>query len=676
MPSDRPDAVVFSRAAPSPAAVRSARATRSGRTFRLRAGESLEARRLLAAVPVGDLRVTVRINGASIPDVVQQYSAGSIGAKAWNTVNANGQAATFFYVETHQFAVKDLGASIAVTVAENNAFKNGIDGRFYTGFAALWQGKNLKLDKDPAGAKFIPWGKEFSTQPVTANAPVQLTIIPFNGTVYMPSKAYAIWLSPRTSNPLSKTVSADVGWQTASGNVETLGLVKPHWQYNASASTLTYVGSLSSYNLGGKLYGQPVALTLNDNVTLDLPLTNSSAVIQLPKVLNATQKSALTKLDKASDLRGLTPGHISALRAITIDTNVPIIKKEQLNSSVHVNGLGRINGFSVYKVPEFLQSKEFPDMHRFKNLGRPATLFDQIVTGQYMIRSALVEIQATKEIRVEGISVSYGPVRHQETIQLKSDQPTTLFDVKTPGTFRDASDGPVVLSPGATLSYLYLQHADDSIKVYNDNQNFNHITLIQGNAGAAVDLGAYGFNQPITKASVTDVYIHRIAQGDPGYDGLNAVITTRHGAPDVIKPHDISNVRISGVHIVNLGAKGPNVYFRKTAIGFVPGGYFAPGQHKLTTISNLTIEKFITELSPRDTAKKIISNENWYYLRDQGHLVYNLGDDKKQWYALLPSELPTPKPGEKPTKFALPAKPEGKQWGAFKNIDLGEVTYT
>jgi len=401
----------------------------------------------------------------------------------------------------------------------------------------------------------------------------------------------------------------------------------------------------------------------------------------LPK-LNDVQKNLLRNINGDSDLKEWTETQKDVFRKITITdkANHLHFPTQKLTNSVHVNGLGRINGFSVHKLPEFAKPNVFPDKDWFdrESNKRTMTLFDQMLTGQYMIRSALVEIQATKEIRVEGISVSYGPVRNKETIQLASDVYTTLFDVKTPGTFRGASDGPVVLSPGATLSYLYLQHADDSIKVYNDNQKFNHITLIQGNAGAAVDLGAYGFNQPIKSASVTDVYIHRIAQSGPGYDGLNAVITTRHGAPNPKDggTHDISNVKISGVHIVNLGAKGPNVYFRKTAIGFVPGGYFAPDTHKLTTISNLTIEKFITELSPRDTAKKIISNENWYYLRDQGHLVYNLGDQKTQWYALLPSELPTLKPGEKPTKFALPAKPEGKQWGAFRNIDLGDVKYT
>lgn len=657
MPSDASGSSEFPRALPaalSRTAVRPARASRTARPFWLRPGESLETRRLLAA-GVGDLQVALRVGTSTITsDVVRQYSAAAIGSAGWGTVDTSGKAATFRYVETHQFAIpdNDLGSPIAVKVAERDPKNNGINGFTYPGFAAFWKGEALKT---AANSTFFRWGEEIPGLRVSANAPVQMTIIPFDGKQgYMPSNAYAIWLSPRTTNTESNhhTVSVDVGWNTADGVVAGLGLVKPHWKYDATAGTLAYVGSLDRYNAGGELHGKPVALTLGDQVTLDLPLTNSFAVMQLPKTLTNAQKGALLKLNGRSDLSVLSAGDRSALGSlrITSSDNYLHVRKPDLASPVHVDGLGRIDGYGVHRLPTFSTNTAPPDQTQlsWNTRTRPATLLEQMVTGQYMIRSALVEIHTTEPIRVEGISVSYGPVRHQESIQLRSGKATTLFDVKTPGTFRGASDGPVVLSPGASLSYLYLHHSDDAIKVFADNQHFREITLIQGNAGAAVDLGAYGCNTPITTgASVNGVYVHRIMQNGPGYDGLGGVITTRNRASGA----EISNVRIADVHIVDLGKRGPNVYFRKTAIGFVPGGPFGGSSHKTTTISHLSIEPF-RGLKPQDASQYSFGATTSYYVRGGGRLLYNLGVGQAKAF-----------PGS-----SMPKAPVGQQFGVFVNV--------
>lgn len=658
MPHDNPGPSALHgalEASTVPRAARPRSAAGRRRPSPLQPGERLEPRCMLAAA-VGDLQVSLRVGTTTITsDVVRQYSAAAIGSAGWGTVDEQGKAATFRYVETHQFAIPahDLGQSIDVRVAERDPRNNGINGFIYPGFTALWKGEALKTR---AGSTFFRWGEDIPGLRVQAGAPVQMTIIPRNAQQrVMPSNAYAIWLSPRTTNTESNhhTVSVDVGWKTDASVVAGLGLVHPQWKYDGTHGTLTYVGSLDRYNAGGDLHGKPVALTLGDQVTLDLPLTNSTAVIKLPTTLTAAQKAAVAKLHGRSDLSVLTAGDRSALGSLTIVSvdNRLHVHKDTLASPVHVDGLGRIDGYGVHRLPTFSASAAPPDQTQlgWNTRSRPATLLEQLVTGQYMIRSALVEIHTSEPIRVEGISVSYGPVRHQESIQLWSGKTTTLFDVKTPGTFRGASDGPVVLSPGASLSYLYLQHSDDAIKVYADDQHFRDVTLIQGNAGAAVDLGAYGYNKPIdVGASVTGVYVHRIMQQGPGYDGLGGVITTRNragGAP-------ISNVRIADVHIIDLGKRGPNVYFRKTAIGFVPGGLFGVGDHATTTISHLTIEPF-RGLAPQDASTYSYGATTSYYVRAEGRLRYNLGLGQSKAF-----------PGT-----SLPKAPLGKQYGEFVHLD-------
>lgn len=46
-----------------------------------------------------------------------------------------------------------------------------------------------------------------------------------------------------------------------------------------------------------------------------------------------------------------------------------------------------------------------------------------------------------------------------------NNQPARLYDVKTPGTWVGASDGPRVTADGSELGYLYLHHSDDNLKI-------------------------------------------------------------------------------------------------------------------------------------------------------------------------------------------------------------------
>lgn len=628
--------------------------------------ESLENRAVMAG---SDLSVSLKIAGETLTNgIVQQYSAVAIknpnssAPAGWAAFDSSGNATRFSYLETHQFPVPSQyanGTAIDVKITEHDG--NGIPTNRYPGFAAFFKGQQLK---NGSSSQFA-WGQEIKGLRVNHDAPVHLTIIPFNAAngVYMPQKAYAIWLSPRTTNSsaVNHLISKDLGWTSPDSRFAEAGLVRPQWRYSASTNTLKFIGSLDRYNefdgVKGDLHGKDVSLTLGDAVSVDIPLTNSFAVIKLPPLTDA-QRNVVQKLNGKSDLSSLTDNELGILNriAITERANYLKIEKPKLASKVHINGLGRINGYSTYKTSGAppIDLNDFSSIVSKKNeLKTSASLLDEIYTGQYMIRSGLAEIHSTKSIVMEGVSVSYGPIRHQEFIQLASDETVSMFDVKTPGAFRGASDGPGILSPRATAKYLYLMHEDDAIKVFADEQHFSDVTLIQGNAGAAIDLGAYGYNKAIVKGStVSNVYVHRIMQLGAGYDGLGGVITTRNKATGP----EISNVTISGVYIADLGPKGPNRYFRKTAIGFVPGGYFSGSDpRKKTMIRNLTINPF-SGLAPVDQQNYDFAGSDPstpYYKRGKGRLWYNLGERQRNAF---------------PSDQNFPQTPSGKQYGVFDNL--------
>lgn len=144
------------------------------------------------------------------------------------------------------------------------------------------------------------------------------------------------------------------------------------------------------------------------------------------------------------------------------------------------------------------------------------------------------------------------------------------------------------------------------------------------------------------------VYVHRSMQQGPGYEGLGGVITTRIRASCA----PISNVTIADVHVIDLGKRGPNVTFRKTAIGFVPGGPCGGGSHATTTIGNLRIQPF-KGLAPQDASTYSFGATTPYDVRAGGRLRDNLGVAQAKAF-----------PGS-----SLLTAPVGEQYGVFENVD-------
>jgi hypothetical protein len=152
-----------------------------------------------------------------------------------------------------------------------------------------------------------------------------------------------------------------------------------------------------------------------------------------------------------------------------------------------------------------------------------------------------------------------------------------VFDFKRPGTWWDASDA-LEVSGGSQVSFAYLHSADDAIKISAPSQRWKNITVLQGNAGGAVNIGSYGYNSGTSETIVDGVFIPRITQtlskGLAQFDDRGGVITTRTCAQlnQRGKPQNVTAVTIKNVALEALGGNpatgiGPNSYVRPFAIG-------------------------------------------------------------------------------------------------------------
>jgi len=102
------------------------------------------------------------------------------------------------------------------------------------------------------------------------------------------------------------------------------------------------------------------------------------------------------------------------------------------------------------------------------------------------------------------------------------------LDYKQCGSWLTASDGPEVMGTGSLLMYMNILTADDSIKMAVTGITFQQITLFQGNAGGAVNIGSYR-DGLTTGMSVDGLYAHRVLQKGAAFDGKGGLIVTRNG---------------------------------------------------------------------------------------------------------------------------------------------------
>ena len=143
------------------------------------------------------------------------------------------------------------------------------------------------------------------------------------------------------------------------------------------------------------------------------------------------------------------------------------------------------------------------------------TLGDAEAHTRWRVMSGLLELSSAAEadpasgrfaVDVAGVTVAWGPKRGDGALRLQftrvpldgghslvdSNRAARLYDVKTPGTWLGASDGPRVTADGSQVAFMFQQHSDDNLKVDSSHSTWRHVTLLQGNIGSAIEIGTYG----------------------------------------------------------------------------------------------------------------------------------------------------------------------------------------
>ncbi len=227
-----------------------------------------------------------------------------------------------------------------------------------------------------------------------------------------------------------------------------------------------------------------------------------------------------------------------------------------------VNGFGRINGQRMMQAFTFAGKPVWADPANGVLNGYGSvytgfrTLADAEAHTRWRILSGLLELSTAVApaaataaasddfaIDVSELTVAWGTKRGDGAIRLQfprvplrtrgagaSNRPVKMFDVKTPAAWVDAADGPRVTADGSSLSFLWQHHADDNLKVDSSFSRYEHVTLVQGDVGSAVELGTYGIGLrggTVRGSSVEGVYVHRVTQASSMDDQLGSLVGSR-----------------------------------------------------------------------------------------------------------------------------------------------------
>jgi len=238
--------------------------------------------------------------------------------------------------------------------------------------------------------------------------------------------------------------------------------------------------------------------------------------------------------------------------------------------------------------------------------------------------------------------------------------PVKCFDTKLIA-YVDASDGPTtqasdkvnsMFGKSSLFDHNFILGADDNIKPQASGVQFLDTTILQGDAGCPINLGAYGFtNGSIARSVIHGVWVHRIMHkftkvasvvSDSGYgaqeDNCGGLVTNRTGFSlfeerfkdtGFVEDDDalgISDVRISRLYVPSLVDRSVGVDVNSVTRTLTLSALSNYGGYGRTYFSKSYHMK-------RDNQRFCIRGLNIsgavYPERDPDYLIYSTGHDDK-----------------------------------------------
>lgn len=469
----------------------------------------------------------------------------------------------------------------------------------------------------------------------------------------------AIWISGRLPAPEALpsvrhlAICGYVSWRNAGSDaawacLRDRGVVKgdvpfrrPAWSA-PFAGRSTYCGTLTGLE---ELRDGCVQVCLDACSLLEVPLSMTRVTLPRLTAANPAQEASLqTYLTQI--LPGSATAPASGALQIKVDWTGPLndcVRSARTGARVTVFGTGCIDGLRLAR-----SSESVPQLKDLQP--KQTTLGDLLTRLEYEVLTGLLEIDArptrtqdAPAIAVCGPRILYPAKRYRSSVQLNgynawdgtSQHPPSgiaeVCDLKLAGGWVSASEGPELLAPRSALRGLYLHTADDAVKLGASLVRFSDVTLLQGNAGAAVNAGCFG----ILPASVSDVraeglHVHRICQAtDTQVGGVGALIATRNVCEGV----SVKGCLVADLSVPYLGGasqesvpstltltRGPNMFQRVSALGFLVGGGFGGARSiESTTLEDFSLRNLYSDVVP------LASGGDW-------HLLYrkNLGNASAQ----------------------------------------------
>jgi len=594
-------------------------------------------------------------------DGINNYIGGS---RVWNAKGGNN---LFNYLETQQYAIPasfaDKVKSVKFTV------KTPGSGSYRVFHKDMWLNDNgadfpsSSWDEDkPAPSLDYPLhGK--------AGDPLHFSILSAPSTNSNSSNAssnayvkgdqvLAVWISFRSEYKCRKghhcchlkDASNDL-WKTGFiDNANNCKIQKPYyqcfqsngapWSSGKSAGYINFFGSLTDM-----ADGKPISIHLDDQVQSSIPFTNS--YVQHQVYSSNSCNSVCEQLHS-----GITSRWNSATKNCHLKQS-KVVAKQGLGP-ISITGFGRLSGFKLLDSGELYFGHEVWKNFDGTNGGNSfsgGVFNDHYKLQEWNIMSGLAELTSSDSstdfaISMRDITVAWAPKRGDGAVLVNApyrpldggssnNRPASLWDVKTPGGWMDAADGPNLLGDKSVIQHAYLHHADDSIKVSASGVRYSDITVLQGNVGSVIELGNYGdgLRSNVLQDGVVDgVNLHRIVHANGGYDGDGGVLGSR------TCPNGISIQQISVNHVTIPMVEDANTVGQLFAIGSVKGtAPFCSGNHGANTFKDLHFLNWRSYVNPSMYSKFFNDNQGWVKTTIDG--IYFYDNSQKTKAAILDSAV-------------------------------------